>query len=416
MITGPNGHRIAIAATLLLPIALLYSRAIGDVVLSSIAVLFLVRASLLQEWSWLLRTGHGRLALWYWLWLVVCTVAMGTPHSIVEAVVVVRLFLFAAALESWVLDSAASARQLQLVMLGAAAWVVLETWQQYFFGTNIFGDHRWGAGQLTGPFAGPRAGATLQMLVLPAFLPPIMVLMNRPALPPRLAGVLLLIGLGLTQAMIGQRMPMLLFLMGLCISGLLVRGLRGAVATALIALVAAIAALRLLSPITYHTLVVVFLDRLRDFWSTPYALLYKRAIAMVRTHPWLGLGFDGFRDHCSDPRYFQPVSWLPVIDDGASAGCNIHPHNYWLQIATAAGLPGTLLFAALCIAWLVRMGRRVLTDAQPIEIALFATFCTMIWPIASTTGLFTVPNAGWFFMTVGWGLALQRHRHTLLQA
>jgi O-antigen ligase len=399
----------------LLPIVLLYSRGVGDALLSSVAALFLVRASLLRELSWL-RSSHGQLALWYWLWLVVCTVVMGTPHSIAEAVLVVRLFLFAAALENWVLDDAASDRRLQLVMFGAASWVVLETWQQSLFGTNIFGDHRWGAGQLTGPFAGPIAGATLQILCLPAFLPPIMFLMNRPALPARLAGILLVIVLGLTQAMIGQRMPMLLFLMSLCITGILVRGLRKPVAAALFALVAAIAAIRFVSPITYHTLVVVFVDRMRDFWATPYALLYKRAIAMVQTHPWLGLGFDGFRDHCSDPRYFQAVPWLPVIDDGSSAGCNIHPHNYWLQIATGAGLPGTLLFAALCIAWLARMGRRVLADGRPIEIALFATFCTMIWPIASTTGLFTVPNAGWFFMTVGWGLALQRRRDTSLQA
>jgi hypothetical protein len=31
--------------------------------------------------------------------------------------------------------------------------------------------------------------------------------------------------------------------------------------------------------------------------------------------------------------------------------------------------------------------------------------CIAFWPIASTTGLFTLPNAGWLFLLIGWGLA-----------
>jgi hypothetical protein len=78
---------------------------------------------------------------------------------------------------------------------------------------------------------------------------------------------------------------------------------------------------------------------------------------MVQAHPWLGLGFDGFRDNCNDPRYFRLLPWLPVTEIGAADGCTIHPHNYWLQIATSSGLPGLALFSALCGVWLARIGR-----------------------------------------------------------
>jgi O-antigen ligase len=406
LVDDPRMVRVALLATLLLPVALLYTRATGDALLSLVAILFLARACVLRDWSWL-NTAHARLALVFWLWLVLCTLVAGTHHAVEEALVVCRLLLFAAALEHWVLARHDRRRQLWIVVLAVASWVVLETWEQYAFGTNIFGYKRWGSGVLTGPFAGPRAGGTLQDIYLPAFLPPAMYWLGRPGLISRLAGALLLFITMLTEALIGQRMPMLLLLFSLCLTGLIVRRFRWPIVIALVVLAATIAAMPVLSPVTYATLVVEFLHRMEDFSNTPYAFLYQRAVVMVQAHPWLGLGFDGFRDHCADPRYVQAIAWLPVTHIDSPYACSIHPHNYWLQIATSAGLPAVLLFAALGLAWLIRIGRGMFTAARPIQVALFVTLCTALWPIASTTSLFTVPNAGWFFLVVGWGLAEQ---------
>jgi hypothetical protein len=49
----------------------------------------------------------------------------------------------------------------------------------------------------------------------------------------------------------------------------------------------------------------------------------------------------------------------------------------------------------------------MLAACNPVQVALFVTLCTALWPIASTTALLTVPNAGWLFLTIGWGLAEQ---------
>ena len=147
----PRVFRLALAATLLLPVALLYTRATGDALLSLVAILFLARACVLRDWSWL-HTAHARLAVCFWLWLVVCTFVMGTHRACGEALVVCRLLLFAAALENWVLARQSQCRQLWLVILAVAAWIVIETWEQYALGSNIFGYRRWGSGVLTGPF------------------------------------------------------------------------------------------------------------------------------------------------------------------------------------------------------------------------------------------------------------------------
>jgi O-antigen ligase len=404
----PRVFRLALAATLLSPVALLYTRATGDALLSLVAVLYVARAGILRDWSWL-NTAHARLALAFCLWLVVCTLVMGTHRAIGEALAAARLFLFVAALENWVLARQDQRRRLWLVILAVAVWIVLESWEQYALGTNIFGYKRWGSGVLTGPFSEPRAGGTLQAIYLTAFLPLAIYWLGRSGLLGRLAGALLLVVTMLTEAMIGQRMPMLLLLLGLCLTGLLLRRFRWPVAIALLVLAATIAVAPVISPVTYATLVVEFLHRMGGFWDTPYALLYQRAIVMVQAHPWVGLGFDGFRDNCADPRYFKPVAWLPVTHIDSPEGCSIHPHNYWLQIATSSGLPGVVLFAALCVAWLVRIGRGMFALGSPIQVALFVTLCTALWPIASTTSLFTVPNAGWVFLTIGWGLAEQFH-------
>jgi O-antigen ligase len=210
-------------------------------------------------------------------------------------------------------------------------------------------------------------------------------------------------------------MPLILTVFGLCLTGLVAKPTRLPIAGTLAALALAVVAARMVSPITYHTLIVVFLHRMAHFWSTPYAQLYQRAAVMVQMHPWIGLGFDGFRDNCTNMRYFRLLSWLPVIAINLSDGCNVHPHNYWLQVATSGGLPAVVLFATLCGFWLVRMARGVFgPNPRALQIALLVTLCVEVWPIQSTTALFTIPNAGWIFLFLGWGLAEARSaRHGL---
>jgi len=398
--------QVAIAATLLLPFALLYARSIADALLSIVALLFLVSRWTARDLTWL-RPVHSRLAVIYWLWVLFCTALSGRMHEVGEALALVRLFLFVAALEYWVLSDSRHRRRLHYVIVAVALWVVVESWQQQLLGTNIFGYPRWGNGVLTGPLPTPRAGLTLQTLYFVAFLPPAMALISRPRLWPRLLGALLLIFTLLSMALIGQRMPMLLVILGYAVAGLVLPGFRWPMIIAFAALIAAVAVASVLLPAAYQTLVTVFLQRMEDFWSEHYAIIYQRAIVMIEAHPWLGFGFDGFRNHCDDPRYMRVLDWIPVTDIYELYSCTIHPHNYWLQIGTDSGLPGVALFAALSLAWLARIARGMTTPRGALQAAVFVTLCLTLWPIASTTSLFTVPNAGWLFLLIGWGLAEQ---------
>ena len=428
---------VAVWTTWLLPLALLYSRAIGDVMLTVIAVLFLVVQIGRRDFGWL-RTP------WTWLGLVLCGwmvlasllagwlpgAPAGAPAgalpgapaggglaagevevhraAVEQALAALRFFVFIPALEYWVLVRKRARRVLGWVFLAGAVWILVECWQQYLLGLNLFGYPRWADGALTGPFRGPTAGPTYLQLFFPAFLPLCFGIIRKNHWSGWMLGILIPAAAAATMILIGQRMPTLLMALGLFASGLLFRQFRLPVIVTALVGVGVLALLPVLSPPAFAKLVVHFTDQMQHFWATQYGLVFGRAVTMIAAHPWIGLGWDGYRDNCMQPAYLHGVAWLPITDPSNPLGCTIHPHNYWLQVGTGAGVPGLLLFAALVGLWLWRIRGGAAYRANDWRAALLVALFVTFWPIASDTSLFTVPNAAWIFLMVGWGLAEAR--------
>ncbi len=391
-------------AVLLLPPALLYSRSLSEVLVAWLAVVFLATC---RDWSWLRRPQWQAAGL-YWLWLVVCSAAGPAPwHAVPQALASLRYWLFAAALAHSV--PAPTLRRLGWVVAACAGWIALECWQQYLFGANVIGAPRWSDGALTGPFPGPRAGPAFVLVLLPAMLPPAMALLDRGGVGPRLAGATLAAGGLVTLLLIGQRMPALLGLLGMLVCLLLLRRFRPVAIACLAAGAVLLAALPVVSPATYQKLVLHFLDQMRHFPQSPYGQIYARAAAIATAHPWAGQGFDGYRLVCAQPAYAQAQARFGLAPlAGPDEGCNIHPHQFWLEAASSAGLPGVLLFGAVVWLWLRRLGAGLWRAQDPLRVALFATVLGWLWPLASTSGFYNMPIAGWGFLLAGWGLALAR--------
>jgi hypothetical protein len=403
--------RLAVPATLLLPFCLLYTRGGSEILIAGIDVLFLIHCARRGGWSWIgqpwVLTG-----LAWWGWLLLCsawptTSGAETGHAWIQALLVGRFFLLAAALAEWLLVRDTVRRGLVGVIAACAAWIVLESWQQGLFGYNIFGQPRWGDGALTGPFNRPRAGPALVLILFPAMLPPALALLRRPDIGARLGALLLTVLGTATMILIGQRMPALLAGLGLLVCAALLPRLRPFVLAAVVLGVGLLAALPLLSPPTFAKLVVHFSDQMAHFSQSPYGQLYIRATVMSLDHPLLGLGFDGFRHACNGAIYQHGLPWLGITDAQAagSDGCSIHPHNHYLEAATSGGIPGLLLFCVMVGSWLVTLGRGLLHNPAGLRVALFTALLIAVWPLASTSAFFTLPNAGWLFVLLGAGLA-----------
>jgi len=403
-------RRAALAATLALPFFQFYGRAISDILICLIDVGFLAICWRTRDFAWVRRPWVIVAGL-IWLWQLVASALYGPFHSFAEALVMVRFFVLVAALEHWVLPGPKGRQALFAVFVLLAGWTVVEVWQQYLTGVNINGFPRWPDGSLTGPFYKPRAGEIFLLVALPGLLPLVLIgLRGRRA---RVVGaiVLLLVTVG-TMILIGQRMPNLLLLLGLVFTGCIERRFRLPLLIALGAAVAGLAALPLVSPPTWNKLVLHFIAQMSHFAASPYGQLYTRATVMIEAHPLTGFGFEGFKDFCGNPAYFKglPALGVPAASNGGLAACNLHPHNYYLQLGTMAGLPGLGLFVLLVIVWMCTIIGGGLARRGAVGAMLCVTMAVIFWPIASTSALFTPDTAGWVFLLAGWALAATQHR------
>ena len=278
-------------------------------------------------------------------------------------------------------------------------------------GRNFTGWPRWADGELTGPFQKPRAGAPLSRLVPVVLLPPIGALLAGGAQWWRGAAAAGLAGLTLgAVVLIGQRMPVLLTVLGLLVGAIFLPRLRLPVAAALLLGAALVAASAVVAPPTFYRLVTKFTTQMENLPASNYGQIASRAVAIVADHPWTGRGFDGFRSGCADPRYWRGWHYATdrADDGGGMLGCNLHPHNAYLQAATDAGLPGLALFTAMVGAWGLALLRGLWRNPAPLRVGLLAAFVMAFWPLASTSSAFAIEIGGLAFLLLGFGLAEAR--------
>jgi hypothetical protein len=407
--------RFAQILVLLLPLALFYARAVAEIIIALLDVAFLAHCAIRGGWQWL-RAPWVKAALAWWIWLVfVSSFGAAGMHGLTQAVVAVRVIVLAAALGYWALAEQATRRRLMIVLSVCAGWLVLQCWQQYLFGVNMWGLPRYSNGALTGPFTGlPRAGTAFVLFFFPvAFYWAFKLSSNNGRKGQLLAGLLIAFGL-VTMVLIGQRMPILLTILGMVLMVWLLPEARRLALPALIVGALAVAATPIISPPTFHQLVIRFGEQLAHFPTSDYGLLYMRAIVILNAHPWFGGGQDAFRALCSDPAYWHGLSWLGVADSesGGQMGCNFHAHNFYLGAATSGGYPGLLLFTAMtatCVWTLARSAMAPDSKARHVlKLALLVQTSVAFWPLAAGADFLSVPNVGWDFLMLGWGLALSR--------
>ena len=397
-------NRIALVATLLLPLFLMYGRAIAEMLIAVADLAFLWTCWRDRSWRWLRARWVIVGGLW-WAWLILCSlpgIGAGGVPSLLQALAVGRYLLFVAALEHQVLRDAMPRIWLGRVLAACAVWIGLNSWLQFATGQNVAGLGRWMDGELTGPFEKPRAGAPLSRLIFPAMLPAI----RRSRL---LAAISAIAAVG-TIVLIGQRMPLLLTLLVLVVSALLLRRLRTIMILTIAAGAILLASTAVISPPSFRRLVTKFSDQMEHFGESPYGLLAGRALVMAEAHPLLGRGFFGFRTGCNNPEYAHGFAWEGkyAADGGGPDGCNIHPHNHYLEALTDAGIPGLVLFSTLMVLWLGGMLRRLGPDPDPARVGLFVAAFIHEWPLASASSFFAMDTGGWLVVFVGAGLAYAR--------
>jgi len=409
-------RQIALGAMLLVPLGLLHAWVGAEIGIGIVNILFVVAMIRQKDLSWARRPWFVLGVIW-WLWLMLCSVPVpaygagiaGWRMGFAQAAVVIRLLLFAAALEHWLLTTPRARRALWGMLALSCVWIGVESWQQYLTGRNWLGYPRWSDGALTGPFWKPRAGQLYSHLLFTAMLPPLLVMFAGPGRAWRGAGFALAALAVVTQVLIGQRMGTSLTGLGLVTAALFIPQLRRVAFGVFVIAALVLVATPLISPPTHAKLVGETARNFHHFWLSPYGELFTRGTVMGLQSPWHGWGYNGFREICPQPRFDPGLPVLGIAPTTLALGaCNLHPQNYYVQAFTDAGWPGLVLFVALILAWTKALGAGLLKNPEPLRVGLFIGVLTFTWPLASTDEFPTLYMLGWMFLLLGLGLACAR--------
>jgi O-antigen ligase len=411
-------RQVTLVSVLSLPLFLLHAHGVAEAAIGIADCGFLAHCAASGDWAWL-RTPWLRVSGIWWAWLVICSLPIpllglgeGGVHSLAQAIATLRFLLLVAAMQHLALRTPEARHWLFAMVAASSAWIVLNCLVQEVLGRNLIGWPRGSEGELTGPFGAPRAGPALVRILLPSILPPAAALLARPRRLTKTAGYALLLLSLVVMVLIGQRMPLVLFIFGLSVVAVLIRRLRPATLAAALVGALLLAASPVVAPSANYRLVEKFSNQLGHFAISPYGQLYARAWEVGRRNPLTGMGFDGFDTGCPQPRYFRPTFDGTQLDGGGEKICWVHPHNFYFQALDDGGFLGLGLFCATVIAWLVPLARGLWRDPDPLRVGLFAAAFIQLWPIQSSTAFTSMPIGGWFFLLLGWGMAEAQRQAT----
>ena len=160
--------------------------------------------------------------------------------------------------------------------------------------------------------------------------------------------------------------------------------------------------------ISKMTVIVIEKD-LKNNYVPPYLREFLTFYDTWLMHKYIGGGIKNFRYYCHH---------RPNIDKNSKSICNMHPHNYYLEILTETGIVGFSLItlAFLTIIHLTLIKKYLLTSAlnkNKIIVPFIFLFLAEIFPIKSTGSFFTTGNATYLFIIIGILIGLMRKENLI---
>lgn len=285
---------------------------------------------------------------------------------------------------------------------------------QFIFGTDLFGykAEDYNSRKFAGPFKDELiAGGYLQRFSLLTFYVFSFLNINQLNKYKKylLPLIIILVTFGIFIS--GNRMPLLLFIFSIFLIILINKELKKVLALFLV-----LFSIGFYSIYNYNSETKINLLQLKaditgiftfaikkEFKSENAPLYFKEFVSFYE--PWkmnkfLGGGIKNFRYYChaAEPKNVQKV-------------CNMHPHNYYLEILTETGLVGfILIFAAFSIILYKIFYKNYLLQRKiklnDIVFPFMILFIIEIFPIRSSGSFFTTNNASYFFLLLGLMISL----------
>ncbi|MGI9508182.1 MAG: O-antigen ligase family protein [Geminicoccaceae bacterium] len=396
-------HRLAQGLLYALPILFIIGRAPAEIAVSLTAILFLARSACGLGWAWL-KTPWVMAAFVFWISLLLTSVlALSPEESFSRALPFLRFFLFAAALQHWLLVERQALHLFLTTLAIAVGFVLIDCLYQYAVGVDIFGKTAEGQFRLSGPFNNDVAGTFLAKVSLPLLGWWFAWSADRGHLSWTVGGVLALV-IGLVILLTGERTAFVSYGMGLGVLILLVRNIRRPLLLIGLIGMVGLGSLVVGQKDLRQRFVGHTTSDFEDFWNNRYGIIFVHAIDAWKTAPITGVGLKNFRLTCRTDNFEHkgPIdSW-----------CFNHAHNPYLELLSETGAVGLTLFLVMILLILkdIIQGWRPARQDFPLVAAAAASLLMFLWPVMVSKSLFANWNGMLFWLAIGLALAIARPR------
>ena len=344
---------------------------------------------------------------------------------LLKSISYLRFLLFYFVIKFLIMNNLINLKFLFLSLGASALFVSIDVMIQYYFGSDLFGFERSGR-RLAGPFGNEYiAGSYMQrfFIFMPLFFTFFLKLENKILFNLILMTIFIVGGLGLVLA--GNRIPLVMFCLVLFLCLAYLKDLHKILFTFLI-----------LGGISLYYVVnekaefghhykgfIMKSFQIKDYIASKFSsneteFLLNSHIKELETGflTWeqnkiFGGGVKSFYFNCTKIRN-------SVMDRYGGTNCNSHPHNYYLEIATALGMLGLIIILFLFTIILIKTIKTLHfknhhTIHTKLLIPFFALFIAEIFPFKTTGSFFTTSNATYLFLIISFIIALNENAKTL---
>ena len=426
-----NLKNFSLFLIILLPFAIILGQAPSDIIVSSVSILFLTNSIIHKDWSWL-KIKWIKIVFLLWLYLIFASFfSLDKEISFSHSILFVRFFIFAVALEYWVLSEK---RNLNYVLysLGLAFLIVsLDTFYQFLnfdlskgYGPDFFGFYSNDHFRLTGPFRSNIPGAYMSkfffIILLFSFIKSKKFGKNNFVFISLITSIFYLVFLT------GEAMSFASMGLGIFVLFLLEKKLRKQIifSTSIVFILilftikfnpvwkkieivetnpwhnGTIYEVRIpcdddaskLCKKTYKTQ-PFFYEVLTNFSKTAYWETYNQAFLIWKDFPLFGIGIKNYTNACNLSKYKENLKKF---------FCTTHPHNFYIQWLVETGVFGFIGFIFLVVSWFNHFMRFALKRLDPLLYGPILSLFVLFWPIMSTGSFFSNRNAtmNWFVMAL----------------
>jgi O-antigen ligase len=375
---------------LLGPFFLLIERTPGDIYISAVALIFLIRSLKNRDGAWLQFFWIKSVFIFWGICLLSAVMSPNPSYAIGEAFIWIRFPLFAMATAFWLgVD-----KRLLLLMFFSTASAILLMCGILASELAIEGFKS----RLSWPYDDLVPGSYLAKVGLPVIVFSTTLFLSLKGSKSLLSGIFCLLVIGMTM-MTGERINFLIALFAAILTIFVWETSWKKRSFYLILLSVIPLSIIVIFPMVFERFVAEFYNQLPLYKGGPYYDAMAPAWLIFKQFPTFGIGPGNFRYLCAD-----------LIQPGLGYPCHNHPHNFYLQILSETGFLG-LISAVVFIGSIILKcfgarapNRHVLyTAAWVIPFALF-------WPIRSSADFFGQWNNIFLWSAVALALAVVHSR------